>query len=336
MDKRRLVILVLVLLLAGCEEGTSTARRPYAIELEAQADALERQAQAVALQETAQAQATREAQDVAMRATTDALNAQAQATAQVLDTQATQQALSFTATRQAMARETAQTAEARNDEALATAASVTATVQAVAVAVESTAQAAEAISAEATAQAVQRKTEREQVTQPLLTFGPWALLLVALVGLAVLLVKGLPIVWRLVEDRARLVRRRPNEGEPVMIVTRERLALPMRSFGPYTDLTHGQERMPLLAPTVETQEATTMRQQTANLVRAQQVGRVAEAESKSGPASRVVRLPRSAARREYHDPHLPPIHIREAQELRPLIEDVRRQIEEGTIEGELC
>jgi len=298
MDKRRLAVLVLAILLpflSGCEG--ETARRPYALELQAEADAAQERARAVAAQETAQAQATRQSQDVAMRATTDSLNAQAQATRQTMDAQATAQALSVQATRQAQDLEATRTAEARNaqatataqvqnERATATAASATATMQAAIVAVEGTAQAAQAISAQATAQAVERQAERERMTQPLRTFGPWALLLAGLVALALVGWKA----WTLFEDRARLVRRGPDEGEPLMLITRERLALPLRQFGPYADMTHRQERAPLLAPTAEVQEGATTRQQVSNAILAPQAGKIAEAKGQ-GPQKILVLPP---------------------------------------------
>jgi len=150
------------------------------------------------------------------------------------------------------------------------------------------------------------------------------------------------ILWRVVsviEDRARLVRRQADEGEPLVLISRERVAAPLRMFGPVIDAKRGEERAPLLAPTVEAQADTTKRQQAANVVQAQQAGKIAEAKHSPRGGTRVTVLkpsePSRAAQREYHDPQLPPVEVRDAGALKSLVEDVRRQIESGTIEGEL-
>jgi len=328
-----IVLLGVVILASGCAGGDYVPNQPSALEL--------------AARETAEAQATRDTLRGMARATSDALALSQQATTQALDAQATAQALTVQATA------VQATADAQNANAMATRgaananatatiesqavtaqaananATATATREAATATIQAQLDSARATAVQATAASVARLEERERITQPLRTFGPWLLILLAVVLLVILAFHG----WRLFEDRARLVRRDPDEGEPIMILSRERIALPMRQFGSYQDMTQGQESAPLLAPTVEAQAGATMRQQTSNAIQARQVGRVAQAKSKHGQS--VVIPPSRAARREYHDPQLPPIRVRDAQGLRPLIEDVRRQIEEGTIEGEL-
>jgi hypothetical protein len=271
MGKRLSVILsVAALLLAGCESGatttgaTATMRLPYSSEVQFQADELARQAQALAVQETAVAAATREAQDIAMRATTDALAAQAQATRQVMDAAATQQAMDLEATRQAAALNATATAASleatritRDAEATATWEAATATMQAAVSAVEATAQAGQAIAAQATAQAVIRQEERERITQPFRTFGPWMLLLVGVLALVWIGYQLLPIV------QARLGQiRRDERGDLPLVTLFQNGALmlfdPTRGWGPATRILDGDVTQPLLtAP--EYQDGTTKR-----------------------------------------------------------------------------
>jgi hypothetical protein len=144
--------------------------------------------------------------------------------------------------------------------------------------VQATQRAAEAAAFEATAQAIARQSKRERVTQPLRAWWMWALLLLAVPALAWL-------GWRaarVVEDRARVVRRRADEGEPFVLLEQadaqgnRRIALPLRSFHALMDT--GQ--VPEL-PSPEMQDAATMRQQTANAIQARQVGAMARARSKA-------------------------------------------------------
>jgi len=270
---RAVIGLALVVLVAGCS--------PYP----QSSTALQVQVNALAAQETAVAQATRSAYDNQARATAQALDLQAQATRTATDAVATQTAANTRATAVAWSFESTRTAAEAQATRTSADAAATATSEAIRAQARSTAIAA-------TAQAIERQNERERVTQPLRTFGPWLLLLAGLIVAAVVGFYG----WRLFEDRMRLVRRNPDEGEPVMILSRERLALPLRSFGNYTDLTHGQERAPLLAPTIEAQEAATMRQQTANAIQARQVGQVAEAKSRGRTDRVMVLSPRATTK----------------------------------------
>ena len=225
-------------------------------------------------------------------ATQQALNVRA--TEQALHLAATQQVMDWNATAMAEARNAFETTEARNATATADAHNATAT----SVAQNATATLmtrldnAQATAIEATAANVARLEERERITEPLRAFAPW---LLGAIGVVLLVILGI-YAWRLFEDRARLVRRRPDEGEPVMVLSRDRLALPLRLFGAYADVTQGQENAPLLAPSAEAQEAATMRQQTANAIQARQVGKVAQAKSKH-PTRVVVRQPTRAQRR---------------------------------------
>jgi hypothetical protein len=310
MGKWRLAILTLAaLLLGGCAEWknvTPDAAQLTRIAVEFPPDPTKEALQATAVARYVAAEEARQAAEAARiaeqnaaserqaaeaecnrqilamtaeaQAVIDARENEALATRQAINSQATAQAVAVEGTRQAQNLSTTATAQTVS-------VATTATMQSAQAAVEGTAQAAIAISAEATAQAVQRQTERERITQPLRTFGPWLLAVLALVLVMYLGLKA----WTLFEDRKRLVRRRPDEGEPVMIVSRERLALPLRQFRAYADMTHQQERAPLLAPTVEAQESATMRQQTTNAILAQQAGKIAQA--KSGTARGMVLPP---------------------------------------------
>ncbi|MCP4538107.1 MAG: hypothetical protein GY832_13280, partial [Chloroflexi bacterium] len=75
------------------------------------------------------------------------------------------------------------------------------------------------------------------------------------------------------------IRRRPDEGEPIIVLGDERWGLPLRAFGPVVDATPGKERVPQLS-SIEVQEATTMRQQTANALQARLSGEIARARAK--------------------------------------------------------
>jgi len=265
------------------EQNASAERRQAAAEHQRVVIAMTAEAQAVVEARENEALATRQsinsaatAQAVAVDGTRQAQNLSAEATAQSVRVQAT-------ATAEARNAEATSTAQVQNERATATAASATATMVAAMQAVEATAQHSQSVALDATSQAVRRETDRQNMTQPLLTFGPWLLALAGLVAVVYIGIKA----WTLFEDRARLVRRRADEGEPMMIINRERMALPLRQFGPYVDMTHGSEHAPLLAPTIEAQEGTTTRQQAANVIHAQQAGQIAEAKSKREPERHV-------------------------------------------------
>ena len=133
----------------------------------------------------------------------------------------------------------------------------------------------QAVTLEATRQALdlerqaldlERDTRRQAAMDPFVLALPWVILLV---GLASFVFVG----WRLLqvyEARLRVIRRQPEEGEPILSLGRgERFALPLRSAGPYADLTRGQERA-------------TMRQQVGNLALAGQAAETVKARSGSG------------------------------------------------------
>jgi hypothetical protein len=300
MDERRVTILIallgLALATAACEDGGSASSRPVYATPTPSALELQAAAEQASARETAVAQGTRNAMHVEAQATTDALANQVQATRQVLNTQATAQALALEATRQTWELHQTQeaasvqaTASAEAGQATATAEAVhatstaeahhsTATAQAWKADVQATKLAAEAAAIQATAQAVERQSERERVTQPLRAWWGWAVLALAIPALAWL-------GWRatkVVEDRARVIRRQADEGEPFVLLEQtdeqgnRRIALPLRSFNALMDT--GQ--VPAL-PSPEMQDAATMRQQTANAIQARQVGQIARARSKA-------------------------------------------------------
>jgi hypothetical protein len=316
-------------------ESTLTAAQAAAQEAQAEAQrqrlALTSEAQAVKDRQNAIVQATRESvavqatqQALALQATRDSMAVEATraAEAQLAAQRATQEAAQATATAEArLATATAQAAMATQEAVQATRQSDAATATAVVVAQQDR---ATAVALQATRQSVELQAQRARWMHPLQFVG---VILFVLVGAGALLYLAWRS-WTLYEDRKRLVRRDPDEGEPILLLSRERLAMPLRQFGAYADMTQGSERAPLLAPTVEAQEGATMRQQTANAIQARQVEGVAKAKHGTQPDRNIVVLPKAAAR-EYSDPQLPPIHVRDAGDMKPLIEDVRRQLEAG-------
>ncbi len=272
--------------------ATAMAAESQAQELQLTVDAIQAQADQQKAILTAEAGVTADALHV--RATTEALNIQATQSAMAIEAtrtaeariaaeMATRDAAQATATQQAhnvqaTATQRAYNAQATTDARNATATVVSATAQAAAAQATQTIQAhrdnATATVISATAQAVALQAERERWLHPFRIAGVILLVLAGALALAWL-------GWRfaqVAEDRARVIRRRPDEGEPI-IVWRERWGLPLRAFGPVVDATPGQERAPQLAP-VEAQEATTMRQQTANALQARLAGEIARAKSK--------------------------------------------------------
>jgi limonene-1,2-epoxide hydrolase len=265
MRKRRFAILaaflVLLFSVVACESTGSGGgyTPPSALELQAEADRL-------AAHETAIAQRTRQAMDNQARGTAEALANDAQATRQVMDAQGTAQAQAIEATRAAW--EFAQTQEAANlkatrqaQDATATATSAAATATAVqwAANVQGTQYAAQAAAAKATAQAIERQEERERMTQPLRTFGPWVLLVLAVGALVFVGWQLLPIV------KAQLGKfRRDERGDlpAVLMVQNGVMTLidPTRSWGPATRLESGRVEQPLLCEP-EYQDGTTKRAQ---------------------------------------------------------------------------
>jgi hypothetical protein len=258
----------------------------------------------IAARETAVARETLSALDSGAAATRAALDSQAQATRQVMDAQGTAMAQAAQATRQAW--EFQQTVEAADVMLTVTAEARQATATAVQweANVQATRYAAQAQAIEATAQAVARASERERVTQPLRAWWAWALLAVAV-----------PFVgwcgWRMakvIEDRARVVRRRADEGEPFMMEQdrdgTRRIVLPLRSFNALMDTGD----VPAL-PAPELQNEATMRQQVSNALQARQVGRIAQAKSKHQPqivtgSARALPRPRRAPSHQRRVPGL--------------------------------
>jgi hypothetical protein len=187
-------------------------------------------------------------QSVSVETTREAMHAQATAT---------QRSYSATATRQVLVESQQATVTRRASDATVTAAVVNTRATATAGTRQER--------ATATAQAVLAERERlelqrERWLQPVRTVGPVLLILAAVVSVGW-------IGWRattVIEDRARVIRRRGDEGEPVVLVTRERLAMPMRQFNPLLIAEPGNEHAPELASPAF-QEGTTARQQAANL-----------------------------------------------------------------------
>jgi len=184
----------------------------------------------IAAQETAIAQATRDAYDNQARATAQALDLQAQAVAQAATATAVRTQTDVDATAQAVQATAVQATATRvAQDATATATREAATSTAIAAQAH-----AEATAVMATAQHVEREAQKEAATQALSTFGGWALLLLALVALAIIGNELLPVIV----GRLRVIRRRNDEGEPIVIMERdpktgvERIGLPLRSFWP--------------------------------------------------------------------------------------------------------
>jgi len=158
---------------------------------------------------------------------------------------------------------------------------------------EATAQAV-AISATATAAAVQSEDERlrlekRRARQPVSTWGPVLAVLVAAMG----------CVWmgwkfaHVAEDRARLVRRRPDEGESIIILPGgERFVLPMR---------HPTSSSDRLAD-AEAQDRATMRQQTANALQARQAAKIVAARHGQDTTRKVMMIPAPQSRRALRRP----------------------------------
>jgi hypothetical protein len=140
---------------------------------------------------------------------------------------------------------------------------------------------------EATSQAVARMDRREAFLEPVRAIGVIILILAGVLGVGWVGFR----LFTLLEDRARLVRRDPDEGEPLMIISRERMALPLRQFGSYADMTHKEERAPMLAPSATYQERATARQQTANLEHAHQTGDVVRAKNQPREKVKTVIFP---------------------------------------------
>jgi len=280
------VVLAFVVLAAmACDDGyTTTARTPSAFELQ-------REAELMAVEETAIAQETRESMAAQARGTADALDNDARGTRQVRDAQATESALHVQqtreawelhqtrqaadvyATRTATAEFATATKDTINETATATAAVATSVALKRKANVEGTRAAADSAAIVATQSAIERQTRIEETTQTVKAWGGLLALAGGIIGLGWL-------GWKLatlVDDRGRVVRRKADEGEPLILISREQVAAPLRMFGPVIDAKRGEERAPLLAPSAAHQADTTKRQQASNAIQAAQAGRIAEA-----------------------------------------------------------
>ncbi|MBN1975950.1 MAG: hypothetical protein JW918_00990 [Anaerolineae bacterium] len=310
-NRKRLLLIVFALtfwlISAGCDESsysgpgaayvTPTPRQPSAREL--------------AAVETAQAEETTAAMEEAARGTADALELERRATQQALDLEQaaanataeawwfsqTQEAVSVQSTATAEAKQATATRQALDETASAEAHQATSTAVQWAANVQGTQAAADAFAVEATRRAVARADEREQVTQPIRAWWAWALLALAVPAL-------LWVGWRaaqVLEARGRVIRRQAGEGEPVIMLTRDRIAAPLRMFNA---LMSGDELPALPAP--EYQEAATMRQQTANAIQARQAGQIAEAKStRPKMLTQNVILPAEPQRKAHTRPQIP-------------------------------
>jgi len=306
MDRRSVsvVVTLAILALAGtaCESGYSdsasyaTPRPPSALE--------------VAARETTVAQETRQAMEDDARGTAETLANERQATQQVLDLNATQRAQEAQATQAAWGFAKTQTAEAMQATSTMESRRATATREALnataitehematgtarqwAANVQGTQAAAEARAIRATDEAIDRASYREQITQPLRAWWGWALLILAVPCL----------VWlgwqaaKVINDRARVVKRRPDEGEPFVLLEQRdregnrRIALPLRSFNALMDTGN----VPAL-PSPEMQDTVTMRQQTANAIQARQTA--ATVKARKAHKSKAPRVMAQGARR---------------------------------------
>ena len=273
--------------------GTAVAAEAIAEQAQLTVDAANAQADQQRTMLTAEAGLTAEALNV--RATTDALNIQATREAMAINAtrtaearmaaeMATRDAVQATETQQAYNVQATATVDARNaqsttDARNATATAISATVQAAAVQSTETMQAHKdnvtltAISA--TAQAVTLQAKQAQMLYPFKVVGS---ILLTITGAMCVGFLG----WRIakvIEDRSRVIRRRPDEGESFVVLGDDRFALPLRANGPVLDATYKEERVPQLS-SPEMQEAATMRQQTANAIQARLAGEIARARAK--------------------------------------------------------
>lgn len=170
---------------------------------------------------------------------------------------------------------------------------------------------------------LERERARADSVDAFLMAMPWVVLLVGLGAFAVVAWQFLPILTA----RLGLVHRRPEEGEPVWLLGKNRLALPLRSANSYQDLTQGRERAPLLAESAEAQERATLRQQAVNLALGQQAAKTVEARTGRG-AGTVIMLPDGEPARA-ETPTLPapsPVRVVEPGEVKAWLGDVEPRL----------
>ena len=287
------VLVVVVLLAPSCANSTyyTATPPPYtptsaglagAYLEAARAEAERDQAANQATVQAAIAIATLQAIEANAESASAQAAAQAQATAVAVNAAATMQAMSIQATAADMSFRATQTAEAQS--VMATANAYNATATAMARSLQATAQAdswtatAEAVQARGTAtaaavEAIHQATllerealelERARRVQPVRTWGPWALLALAGVGLALL-------IWRaavVLELRGRAVKRDQRGDAPVFLLPLPgggvAMVDPDRGWGPATVVNGGTVTAPQLAPP-EYQERTTARDQAVDL-----------------------------------------------------------------------
>jgi len=120
---------------------------------------------------------------------------------------------------------------------------------------------------------LEREQMRAQSVDAFLMALPWIVLACGLLACGALAWHLLPVFVA----RYGLVTRKAEDGESLLLLGKDRLALPMRMAGPYADLSKGAERSPMLAASIEAQEAATMRQQAGNLALASQAAETVKA-----------------------------------------------------------
>jgi chemotaxis protein histidine kinase CheA len=230
-------------------------------------------AEAVRERRTATAEAAHQtATAVAIRATASVEAAHATATQNAADANAT--ATAWQTTVEAQQAAATATARAEFAQATATTQAVQATSTAHTAASNATATAemgywqihatatkaaANAIATAQTAQSRQAElaAKREELIYPLKAYGPWALLIVAVI----LLVYGALRMLKVFEDRKRVVE--TGTGQ-ILIVDGRQIALPTRQWGPVLDL----DERPALTADHHEQDATTRRDQLTSAIRA--------------------------------------------------------------------
>jgi hypothetical protein len=243
------------------ETATAVAERQTATAIAvaerrtATAQAAHKTATAVAIQATASVEAAR------ATATQGAAYANATATAWQTTVEAQQAAATATA-RAASARATATTEAVRATSTAHTAASnATATAEMSMFQIHATATKG-AANAIATAQAAQAqeaelRAERQRMIQPLMTYGPWILLIV----IVVLMAYGALRLLKVFEDRKRVVETQTGQ---ILIVDGRRVGMPTRQWGPMLDL----DERPSLSADAEQQDNVTRRDQITGAIRA--------------------------------------------------------------------
>jgi len=125
---------------------------------------------------------------------------------------------------------------------------------------------------------LERERTRAQSVDTFLMVLPWVILACGLLACGALAWHLLPVVVA----RYGLVTRKAEDGESILLLGKDRLALPMRMAGPYADLARGAERSPLLAHSPEAQDQVTMRQQAGNLALAASASETVKARKGSG------------------------------------------------------